>query len=201
METGLTWKAKPWSQLDRDELHALLRLRIDVFVLEQDCPYSELDGKDLRSIHVWATDADEAKGGAAACCTRVVAPGVSYKEPSIGRVATRSDLRGTGLGKDLDAPQLGRLRARMARAGRPDFSAMLPRAVLPRPRVCAVRGDVPRRRHPACGDAEARSTLIPQPWAEVAATSCDAERTMAASTKDTNRGCGLSTVLAYSGWN
>ena len=54
METGLTWKAKPWSQLDRDELHALLRLRIDVFVVEQDCPYSELDGKDLRSLHVWA---------------------------------------------------------------------------------------------------------------------------------------------------
>ena len=101
METGLTWKAKPWSQLDRDELHALLRLRIDVFVLEQDCPYSELDGKDLRSIHVWASDTEEAKGGAAACCTRVLAPGVSYKEPSIGRVATRSDLRGTGLGKDL----------------------------------------------------------------------------------------------------
>ena len=38
METGLTWKAKPWSQLDRDELHALLRLRIDVFVLEQEWP-------------------------------------------------------------------------------------------------------------------------------------------------------------------
>jgi ElaA protein len=101
MQKGLTWNAKPWSKMNRDELHAILRLRIDVFVLEQNCPYSELDGKDLRGIHVWASDVDESKGVAAACCTRVLAPGVSYKEPSIGRVATRSDLRGTGLGKVL----------------------------------------------------------------------------------------------------
>ena len=101
MEIGLTWNAKPWSKLDRDELHALLRLRIDVFVLEQDCPYSDLDGKDPRAWHVWVEDEPVAKGGAVVGCTRILAPGVGYAEPSIGRVATRRDTRGEGIGKGL----------------------------------------------------------------------------------------------------
>ena len=48
----MKWHAKQWSDLTRDELHAMVRLRIDVFVDEQNCPYSDLDGKDLRAWHV-----------------------------------------------------------------------------------------------------------------------------------------------------
>ena len=48
-----------WGDLTRDELHAIMRLRIDVFVVEQDCPYPELDGKDLKSIHVYAFKSDD----------------------------------------------------------------------------------------------------------------------------------------------
>ena len=95
------WHAKPWNELTRDEWHGLLRLRVDVFVVEQDCPYSELDGKDMRAWHVWAGNKDESKGAPMLACARVLAPGVSYAEPSIGRVATRRDQRGRGLGKEL----------------------------------------------------------------------------------------------------
>ena len=95
------WKAKPWKELTRDEWYGLVRLRVDVFVVEQDCPYSDLDGKDLRAWHVWKEGEDVAKGAAMLACARVLGPGVSYAEPSIGRVATRRDRRSEGLGKEL----------------------------------------------------------------------------------------------------
>jgi len=95
------WKAKPWIDITRDEWHGLVRLRVDVFVVEQDCPYSDLDGKDLRAWHVWKEGEDVAKGTAMLACARVLGPGVSYAEPSIGRVATRRDCRSEGLGKEL----------------------------------------------------------------------------------------------------
>ena len=92
-----------WGDLSRDDFHAILRLRIDVFVVEQDCPYPELDGKDLKSIHVYAfkSEDDMSSGASAAATVRICAPGLSYSEPSIGRVATRSDCRGVGLGIEI----------------------------------------------------------------------------------------------------
>ena len=45
----MEWKSKPWESLTRDDWHAIVRLRVDVFVVEQDCPYPDLDGKDLRA--------------------------------------------------------------------------------------------------------------------------------------------------------
>lgn len=91
---------KNWSDLSRDELHALIRLRIDVFVVEQDCPYADLDGKDLLSHHVYAIKkGDEVASGVSASATiRICAPGVSYSEPSLGRVVTCTNCRGIGLG-------------------------------------------------------------------------------------------------------
>jgi ElaA protein len=92
-----------WSDLTRDQFHSIVRLRIDVFVVEQDCPYPELDSKDLKSIQVYALKIDEniALGTSAAACVRICSPGVSYPEPSIGRVATRPDCRKIGLGIDI----------------------------------------------------------------------------------------------------
>ena len=101
METGLTWKAKPWSQLDRDEVARALAPAHRRVCAGARLPVQRTGRQRFEKHPRVGSDVDEAKGGAAACCTRVVAPGVSYKEPSIGRVATRSDLRGTGLGKDL----------------------------------------------------------------------------------------------------
>jgi len=95
------YKISEWEDLSRDELHACLRLRIDVFVVEQDCPYSELDGKDHNSLHMFSEHVDIQNGNPVEAYLRIVKPGFSYKEPSIGRVAISKSARGKGLGKEL----------------------------------------------------------------------------------------------------
>ncbi|MBQ9949044.1 MAG: GNAT family N-acetyltransferase [Oscillospiraceae bacterium] len=83
---------KHFSELTAAELYKIAQARIAVFVIEQNCPYQELDGKDLNAWHVWYEDED----GVAAYC-RVLDKGVSYEnEGSIGRVITVK--RSTGLG-------------------------------------------------------------------------------------------------------
>lgn len=75
----------------------MFALRIEVFVVEQNCPYQDADGKDLKSSHVFGTN----DHGELIACARIVSPGVSYKEVSIGRVATAMTVRGSGSGKEL----------------------------------------------------------------------------------------------------
>ena len=75
----------------------MFALRIEVFVVEQNCPYQDADGKDLKSSHVFGTN----DNGELIACARIVSPGVSYKEVSIGRVATAMTVRGSGSGKEL----------------------------------------------------------------------------------------------------
>ena len=83
---------KHFTELTTMELYRILRARAEIFVVEQDCPYQDLDNKDLNAWHVWFEDED----GVAAYC-RVLDKGVSYEdEGSIGRVITVK--RGTGLG-------------------------------------------------------------------------------------------------------
>ena len=96
-----SFKISEWEDLSRDELHAFLRLRIDVFVVEQNCPYPELDGKDQYSLHMFTEHEDLSKGNPVEAYLRIVKPGFSYNEPSIGRVATSKSARGKGLGKEL----------------------------------------------------------------------------------------------------
>ena len=78
-----------------------MRLRSEVFVVEQDCVYLDLDDKDARSIHLFARDENAQPGSAARAVVRLVPPGVSYAEPSIGRVAIDLVSRGSGLGVEL----------------------------------------------------------------------------------------------------
>ena len=83
---------KHFNELTTIELYRILRARAEIFVVEQDCVYQDLDNKDLNAWHVWFEDDD----GVAAYC-RVLDKGVSYEgEGSIGRVITVK--RGTGLG-------------------------------------------------------------------------------------------------------
>lgn len=83
---------KHFNELTTTELYRILRARAEIFVVEQDCVYQDLDNKDLNAWHVWFEDED----GVAAYC-RVLDKGVSYEgEGSIGRVITVK--RGTGLG-------------------------------------------------------------------------------------------------------
>lgn len=89
-----THKIKAFKDLHVDELYELLRLRSEVFVVEQNCVFLDADNKDQLCHHVLLY----ADGELAAYC-RIVPAGISYPELSIGRVITAPKFRGTGLGK------------------------------------------------------------------------------------------------------
>ncbi|MGZ8511455.1 MAG: GNAT family N-acetyltransferase [Chitinophagaceae bacterium] len=79
-----------------NELYAILRLRTEVFVVEQNCVFQDMDNKDQQCFHLMCWQ-DEML----LAYTRLVPPGLSYKEPSIGRVVTSPAVRGNGTGKLL----------------------------------------------------------------------------------------------------
>ncbi|WP_419536568.1 GNAT family N-acetyltransferase [Endozoicomonas sp.] len=86
-----------FDQLDVRTLYQLLKLRVDVFVVEQTCPYPELDNKDILSStrHLYLKDQ-----GALVACARCLAPGVSFEQgAAIGRVAVDPESRGHGYAK------------------------------------------------------------------------------------------------------
>lgn len=87
---------KDFNDLKLEELYNILALRNEVFVVEQDCPYQDVDGKDLNSYHVLGY----VKNELAAYC-RIVRPGISYEEASIGRVIVKDKFRHLKLGSDL----------------------------------------------------------------------------------------------------
>lgn len=85
---------KSFSQLTIDELYELLRVRSEVFVVEQNCVYQDLDGDDQQSIHLWLT-----VEGKVVALARVCPAGTHMKEISIGRVITTE--RGKGFGRQI----------------------------------------------------------------------------------------------------
>ncbi len=93
---ALHWNLKKFDELSNKELYRILKLRMEVFVLEQECLYPELDDKDFACLHLWA----EQDGGILAY-TRLVPPGLSYPQASIGRVIVAKQARGTGLSQQL----------------------------------------------------------------------------------------------------
>ncbi|SDI87569.1 ElaA protein [Actinokineospora alba] len=95
--TALHTAAGP--DLTAAQLYALLKLRVDVFVVEQECPYPELDGRDLApdTVHLWWQPADAPEPLA---CLRIL-PADAGRPVRIGRVCTAKDARGTGLGGKL----------------------------------------------------------------------------------------------------
>lgn len=90
---GYSCHIKTFDELTVHELYAILRARSEVFVVEQDCPYQDLDNDDQASIHLWITEDD---GTVVAVC-RVCPAGTHMSEVSIGRVITTT--RGKGYGK------------------------------------------------------------------------------------------------------
>ena len=95
MSNKIDFVCKAFADLSIDELYEIMRLRQEVFVVEQDCPYLDADGKDKESIHVMAIINGKMEGYA-----RVLPLGVSYEEyASIGRVISSSKYRKSGLGK------------------------------------------------------------------------------------------------------
>lgn len=93
---NIDWKIKTFSELTTPELYEIIKARVNVFVVEQDCPYPDLDDYDQKAVHLWA----ERDGEVLAYC-RIFDKGIKYRETSIGRVVTTENGRGTGLGKQL----------------------------------------------------------------------------------------------------
>ena len=85
---------KHFRELSAEELYALLKLRSDVFIVEQKCAYPDVDGRDREAIHVWIE-----RDGDVIACLRVMDRGAESEHVSIGRVVARD--RGHGLGRML----------------------------------------------------------------------------------------------------
>jgi predicted GNAT family N-acyltransferase len=100
--TPLRLREAPFAELTPFEVYALCRLRVDVFVVEQQCPYPELDGRDLEpaTVHLWLES-----DGEVAATIRILDDGGTR---AIGRVATAAGFRGRGLAAQLMAAGIAR---------------------------------------------------------------------------------------------
>lgn len=103
--THIKWQCKAFNELSLQQLYALLALRAEVFVVEQDCPYQDIDGKDQECLHVLGTNAD----GVLLAYARIVPAGLSYSNVALGRIVTSPKVRRTGAGKQLMEYCLGQI--------------------------------------------------------------------------------------------
>ena len=91
-----SWTCKTFTELTPDELYAILRLRSEVFVVEQNCVFLDMDNKDQKCHHLMGWRDDTLVG-----YSRLLGSGISYVESSIGRIVTSPTARGLGVGRDL----------------------------------------------------------------------------------------------------
>ena len=87
---------KSFEELNKAELYQIIQLRIAVFIVEQDCPYPDLDDMDQDAQHLWIEDAGEI-----VCYLRVNPAGSRFSEPSLGRIVTKKSHRNHGLAEKL----------------------------------------------------------------------------------------------------
>ena len=97
----MEWTIKQFQDLTLDELYAILYLRTAVCVVEQACPYQEVDNKDQESYHLLGQD-----NGDIVAYARLLPSGVSFSQASIGRVLVAPSHRGQGLAQQLMARSL-----------------------------------------------------------------------------------------------
>ena len=103
----LHWDLITFAKLTAQELYDLLTLRQLVFCVEQKCPYLDCDGKDQESLHLLGRDTS----GRLVAYARLVPAGVTFDEPSIGRVVNHPDVRRSGVGKELMREAIARTEA------------------------------------------------------------------------------------------
>lgn len=94
--TGITWTLNTFASLTPFELYDILRLRSEVFVVEQQCIFLDMDDRDQQSHHLQGR-----LNGELIVSVRILPPGLAYVEPSIGRVVGSPRHRGMGAGKSL----------------------------------------------------------------------------------------------------
>jgi ElaA protein len=106
----IDWQWSRFGELTAADLYAVVRLREGVFVVEQNCPYPDADGRDPDAWHLlgWLSGGGERTLIAYA---RIFEPGVRYAEASIGRIVSAPEVRGTGVGRAVVAEGLRRLEA------------------------------------------------------------------------------------------
>jgi ElaA protein len=105
----LRWRFSPFDELTVREVHDLYRARVGVFIVEQSCPFQDVDGVDPVSWHLLGRSGD-GDGPLLAYC-RLIPPGVKYTEPSIGRVLTTKEGRASGAGRELMEEAISRAEA------------------------------------------------------------------------------------------
>ena len=93
---AITWTCKHFDDLSTRELYAIIRLRNEVFVVEQNCVFQDADNKDFYGWHLMGWQNQEL-----VAYTRLFPKGVSYNYASIGRVVTSASVRGSGAGRVL----------------------------------------------------------------------------------------------------
>jgi ElaA protein len=91
----MTWKCKSFGELTPHELYAILQLRSEVFVVEQNCIFQDMDGKDGHSHHLMGWENN------LVAYSRILPPGISYVESSIGRIVISPTARKKGIGRKL----------------------------------------------------------------------------------------------------
>ena len=92
----MSWKIQTYDELTKEELYKIIQLRVNVFIVEQQTCYEDLDDHDQNSIHL-----SYAKDGKLFAYTRLLPPGEKFEMASLGRVITSQEARGTGLGKEM----------------------------------------------------------------------------------------------------
>ena len=90
----MEWYSRSFEELSVSELYEILTLRSEVFVVEQQCVFLDMDHKDQKSLHFMGWN-----GADLVAYCRILPPGVSYKEPSIGRVVSSPKYRRSGAGR------------------------------------------------------------------------------------------------------
>ena len=92
----MNYNIKKFSELENNELYQILELRCEVFVVEQNCAYNDVDNKDQDAYHLLLEDNKKIVAG-----LRILKKGVSYDQISIGRVVVNKEYRGRGIAKDM----------------------------------------------------------------------------------------------------
>ena len=89
-------KLKEFTELTTAELYEILKLRAEVFVVEQNCPYQDLDDKDQSSYHLFLED-----NGQIIAVLRILPENIAYKEMAIGRLIVKKSYRGKGISRKM----------------------------------------------------------------------------------------------------
>lgn len=101
-----TIRCTHFNDLTVKELYAIMALRQEVFIVEQNCPYLDADGKDLAAWHLMLFDENESL----LACTRLLQTGISYPDyASIGRVVSAPRVRGQNLGRRIMTESLQKM--------------------------------------------------------------------------------------------